>query len=63
MKRSLSSANYLANYLEIFFFFMNRLDLEQVCEKRLAFRWIVNCELAWLTCVWPQFLESRVYLT
>ena len=41
MKRSLSSANYL----EIFFFFMNRLDLEQVhvCEKRLAFRW--DCEL------------------
>ena len=39
MKRSLSSANYL----EIFFFFMNCLDLEQVCEKRLAFRW--DCEL------------------
>ena len=39
MKRSLSSANYL----ELFFFFMNRLDLEQVCEKRLAFRW--DCEL------------------
>ena len=38
MKRSLSSAKYLK-----IFFFMNRLDLEQVREKRLAFRW--DCEM------------------
>ena len=38
MKRSLSSSNYLK-----ILFFMNRLDFEQVREKRLAFRW--DCEM------------------
>ena len=58
MKRSLSSANYLK-----ILFFMNRLDFEQVREKRLAFRW--DCEM-WarlVTLRLATFLESRVYFT